>query len=205
MNKLILIIDDDRDLRASMKLGLEKAGFAVITADSAEAGRDIMARIRPNAVVLDRMMGGADGLTLLGEIRRVGDATPVIMLTAMDGTENTIDGLSIGANDYMSKPFSMRELVLRIGNITSKTVRAPDTRKMPAGLAEENGEFYVHGNLLPLSIQEKSALSEMLTGAVTDAQAMTVKRLREKLSLANLAGFDIIAVRGRGYKIVIKN
>ena len=199
-----MIIDDDNDLRGSMKAGLEKAGFAVITAESAEAAREVLARVAPDAIVLDRMMGGMDGLTFLGEIRDNENLTPVIMLTAMDGTENTIDGLSIGANDYMAKPFSMRELILRLGNITNHNPPRVDARKMPAGLLPEDGEFYAYGNLLPLSAGEKIALTEMLGGAVTQASAMTIKRLREKLSLANLSSVDIIAVRGKGYKLVTR-
>ena len=204
MNKLILIIDDDNDLRASMKLGLETAGFSVITADSAEYGAEVIKRIIVDAIVLDRMMGGSDGLTFLRNIRNANNQTPVIMLTAMDGTENTIDGLSVGANDYMTKPFSMRELKLRIDNITRPRLAEPQPQKMPDGISLENGEFVVYGNLLPLSVQEKAALSEMLSGAIAGVGAMTVKRLRSKLSLANLSNIDIIAVRGKGYKLVIR-
>jgi len=205
MSKLILIIDDDNDLGQNMKVGLEKAGWAVVIAESAEEGYQILARLVPDAIILDRMMGGMDGLTFLRKIRNNGNTVPVIMLTAMDGTENTIDGLSGGANDYMPKPFSMRELILRLGNITNYNISRAEPKKMPAGLVAEDGEFYAYGNLLPLSSGEKLALSEMLGGAIYEAQAMTIKRLRTKLALANLSCVDIIAVRGKGYKLIVKN
>ena len=204
MSKLVLIIDDDAELRQSMKVGLEKAEWVVATAESAEEGREVLARLAPDAIVLDRMMGGMDGLTFLGEIRDGGNLTPVIMLTAMDGAENTIEGLSAKANDYMAKPFSMRELILRLGNVTNQGAARVEPRKMPIGLLAEDGEFYAYGNLLPLSTHEKNALSEMLSGAIHETQAMTIKRLRTKLALANLSSVDIIAVRGKGYKLVVR-
>ena len=110
MNNTILIIDDDDMLRRTLARGLRADGFDVITAASAEDGADILGKIVVDAVVLDRMMTGMDGLTFLKNMRAGGDATPVIMLTAMTGPENAIAGLSGGADDYLAKPFQLREL-----------------------------------------------------------------------------------------------
>ena len=201
--KTILIIDDDLDLRKSMEVGLRRAGFAVVAAESAEEGADLIRRLNFDAIVLDRMMTGMDGLSFLCKIRSDKNTTPVIMLTAMDGTNNAIDGLEGGANDYLAKPFSMRELILRINNISSVKIQA--TKKMPGGLTEQDGEFIVNGNILPLSELEKFALSEMINGKIAEVNPMTIKRLREKLRLANVTGVDIISVRGKGYKVVVRN
>ena len=111
MTKSILIIDDDDMLRNTLAMGLRRVDFDVITAPSAEYAEEILKRISVEAIVLDRMMGGQDGLSFLKKLRNNNNNTPVIMLTALSGSENAIDGLSGGANDYMSKPFKLQELV----------------------------------------------------------------------------------------------
>ena len=116
MNKTILIIDDDDLLRKSLTTGLHKNDFSVLTADSAEQGEQILSKITVDAIVLDRMMGGMDGLTFLKKLRNSGNTTPILMLTAMSGPDNTISGLENGANDYLAKPFQLRELILRLKN-----------------------------------------------------------------------------------------
>ena len=199
MSYAILIIDDDSDLRQSLKVGLEREGFDVITAQSAEMGAEILKRISVDGIVLDRMMTGTDGLKFLRGIRGAGDLTPVIMLTAMNGPENTIAGLSGGADDYLAKPFQLRELVLRLKNILKKSTK----HDLPTGLSVVDSEFFINGQLLSMSDSEKSALSNMLAGKTVQIQPMALSRLRAKL-LANLKNIDIITVRGRGYKIIRK-
>ncbi|MCL2338591.1 MAG: response regulator, partial [Proteobacteria bacterium] len=132
MQKTILIIDDDKSLCASLAKGLAAAGFAAIIANSAIAASEIMKRIIPDAIVLDRMMVGTDGLTALAAWRAGGMTTPVIMLTALSGAENAIDGLSSGADDYLAKPFQLKELILRLYNIM-RTANVP-TPALPDGL-----------------------------------------------------------------------
>ena len=119
MNKTVLVIDDDDILRNTLSKGLRQDGFNVVTAQSAENASEILSRISVDGIVLDRMMTGMDGLTFLKHLRNSGNKTPIIMLTAMTGADNTIDGLTHGANDYLAKPFQMRELVLRLNNIMS--------------------------------------------------------------------------------------
>ncbi len=208
MNKTILIIDDDDMLRKTLARGLRDNSFNVLTADSAETGKEILARIQADAIVLDRMMGGKDGLSFLKEMRSQGLNTPVIMLTAMTGPENAIDGLSGGANDYLAKPFQLKELVLRLNNII-KTDKTPDT-KLPNGLIFTDEEFFINSGdknktprILPLSGEEKKLLRQLTTpiGNIAAAAPMVAKRLRNKLNVV-LSNIDIITIRGRGYKLI---
>ncbi len=211
MNKTILIIDDDDMLRKTLAKGLRNEEFNVLTAGSAEQATQILDRITVNAIVLDRMMTGMDGLTFLKQRRAMGDATPVIMLTAMTGPENAIDGLSGGANDYLAKPFQIRELVLRLRNIIKND--GTDTSKMPAGLMLIDDEFFVSTTddgavprALGLSGEEKKLLRNLTSpvGNIAPAAPMVAKRLRSKLNVV-LSGIDIMTIRGRGYKLVYLN
>ena len=142
MNKTVLIIDDDDILRNTLSKGLRSDGFNVLTAQSAEDGNEILSRISVDAIVLDRMMTGMDGLTFLQKLRAQGNKTPVIMLTAMTGPENTIDGLTGGANDYLAKPFQMRELVLRLNNIIPHNTMP--SSQLPSGLTLVDNEFFIN-------------------------------------------------------------
>ena len=206
MKRTILIIDDDEILRTTLARGLQNDGFYTITAASAENASEVMTKMSVDEIILDRMMNGIDGLTFLKNLRNHGDTTPVIMLTAMTGAENTIDGLAGGANDYLAKPFQMRELVLRLNNII-KTTRKTAT-PMPDGLTFIDNEFFVsqpnaQPQLLALSGEEKKLL-QMLTrpiGNIAPAAPMVAKRLRNKLNLV-LSNLDIITIRGQGYKLV---
>ena len=203
MNKTVLVIDDDKMLRDALATGLRKAEFNIITADSAETAFEVLNRIKPDAIVLDRMMTGMDGLTFLKEIRNNNNLTPVIMLTAMSGPENTIDGLENGANDYMAKPFQLQELVLRLNNII-KTNAVSISSSLPEGLTFDNEEFFINGEILNLSIEEKKLLQKLVNpvGNIVSATPMVAKRLRNKINVV-LSNIDIITVRGMGYKIII--
>ncbi len=210
MHKTILIIDDDDILRRTLARGLQSEQFNVLTADSAESGAEILSRIRVDAIVLDRMMTGRDGLTFLQDLRAHGNDTPVIMLTAMAGPENTIDGLAGGANDYLAKPFQLRELVLRLNNIIRTDTNSLDFT-LPAGLILVDGEFFVSPTNIPnatprvlgLSGEEKKLLMHLTSpvGNIAPASPMVAKRLRMKLN-GVLSSMDIVTIRGRGYKLV---
>lgn len=208
MNKTILIIDDDDMLRRSLARGLRAEEFNILTAESAEAAGDILARVTVDAIVLDRMMTGMDGLTFLKQLRARGDATPIIMLTAMTGPDNAIAGLSNGADDYLAKPFQLRELVLRLRRIMKTT--ASQSVKMPHGLMFIDNEFFVadpknNGAMraLALSGEEKKLLRNLTTpvGNIAPAAPMVAKRLRSKLNVV-LSDIDIMTIRGRGYKLI---
>jgi len=204
MTKHILVVDDDNILRNSLAVGLRRADFKVITAQSAKEADEILSRVCVDAVVLDRMMDGMDGLSFLKQLRLSGNTTPVIMLTALSGAENAIDGLSGGANDYMSKPFQLQELVLRLNNITKN---APKTNNS-FGLIFADNEFFVktadgQNKLLSLSTEEKKLLQNLTNpvGNVVSATPMVAKRLRNKIN-GVLSDIDIITVRGMGYKMI---
>ena len=209
MNKTILIIDDDQILRDALAKGLRDEGFNVITAPSAESGANILKRIYPDIIVLDRMMTGMDGLTFLQQLRQSGNITPVIMLTAMSGADNAIAGLSGGANDYLAKPFQIRELVLRIRNIIK--LHGTHISRMPQGLSYIDNEFFITDNtkpdaparILSLSGEEKKLLLNLVNpiGNIVPAAPMVAKRLRGKINIV-LSHLDILTIRGRGYKLI---
>jgi len=207
MNKTVLIIDDDDMLRKTLAHGLQTDNFNVITAADADTAAKILGRVKPDAIVLDRMMTGTDGLTFLKQLRGTGNQTPVIMLTAMSGPENAIDGLAGGADDYLAKPFQLRELILRLNNIIKKHAAATND-KMPDGLLFFDDEFFIQDStatphVLALSGEEKKLLQNltMPVGNIAPASPMVAKRLRGKLNIV-LSNIDIITVRGRGYKLV---
>lgn len=207
MIKTILIIDDDNLLRDSIALGLKKEQFNVVSVESAESGLEILSKISVDAIILDRMMTGMDGLSFLKQIRKNGNKTPVIMLTAMSGPENTIDGLSGGADDYLAKPFQLQELILRLNNI----IRYKDKIKneLPVGLQFVDDEFFIKNEKMPepkliaLSGEEKRLLINLTSpmGNIVHCAPMVAKRLRNKLN-GVLSDIDIITVRGIGYKLV---
>ena len=210
MNKTVLIIDDDDMLRKTLARGLRDNAFNVLSASCAADGDEILSRITVDAIILDRMMGGMDGLTFLQTLRSRGITTPVIMLTAMGGAENAIDGLAGGANDYLAKPFQLRELILRLNNIIKNTPRTDNTT-LPNGLIYTDDEFFIKNphdsdktpRILPLSGEEKKLLRNLTTpmGNIAPAAPMVAKRLRNKLNVV-LSDTDIITVRGRGYKLI---
>lgn len=209
MNKTILVIDDDKMLRNALATGLRKNQFNVVCAESAEAAAEILNRISVDAMVLDRMMGGQDGLSFLQQIRKSGNHTPVIMLTALSGSDNAIAGLTTGANDYMSKPFQLQELVLRLNNILNRNIVDKHQNILPNGLVFADGEFFVNINdkspnkLLSLSNEEKRLLQNLTNpmGNTVAATPMVVKRLRNKIN-GVLSNIDIVTVRGMGYKMI---
>ena len=207
MNKIILVIDDDKVLRKSLAIGLNRAGFTTVTAESAEFANEILQRMSFNAIVLDRMMTGTDGLTFLKQIRKKGNNTPVIMLTALSGAPNAIDGLSGGANDYMSKPFQLQELILRLNNLIKNTATIQPN---DCGLVFVDNEFFVQNDqgakkLLTLSVEEKKLLQQLTSpiGNTVSGTPMVAKRLRNKINSV-ISDIDIITVRGLGYKIIQK-
>lgn len=207
MNRTILIIDDDDILRKTLAHGLRNENFEVLSANSAEEGEVLLSRMKVDAIVLDRMMTGQDGLSFLKDLRNQGNRTPVIMLTAMTGPENTIDGLSCGADDYLAKPFQLKELVLRLNNIIRKSITI--NSKLPEGLIFTEDEFFIKSEnnsvpkLLALSGEEKKLLQNLTNpvGNIAAAAPMVAKRLRNKLNVV-LSNIDIITIRGRGYKII---
>ncbi len=208
MIKSILIIDDDKVLLDALAIGLRNSGFEVITAQDSKSADKILQNVIVNAIILDRMLGDTDGINFLKQIRTSGNNTPVIMLTALSGPDNAIDGLACGANDYMAKPFKLQELILRLNNVIKISFTQNNNIKESFGLIFADGEFFVSDNsgqkkLLSLSNEEKKLLQNLTTpvGNTVSATPMVAKRLRNKINSV-LSDIDIITVRGIGYKMI---
>ena len=116
----ILVVDDDDGIRSLVKQYLNKNNFLVTTAESAENALEKILIIKFDLIVLDVMMPGKNGLEFIQENKKKID-TPIILLTAKGETNDRVEGLEIGADDYLSKPFEPKELILRIKNILTKT------------------------------------------------------------------------------------
>ncbi|MCX5205412.1 response regulator transcription factor [Streptomyces sp. NBC_00237] len=120
----VLVVDDDPTVSEVVTGYLERAGFAVERAADGPGALASAERHRPDLVVLDLMLPGMDGLQVCRELRARGPV-PVIMLTARSGEEDRILGLEVGADDYVTKPFSPRELVLRVTSVLRRAARTP--------------------------------------------------------------------------------
>ncbi len=110
----VLVIEDDRPLREALRQGLEEAGFAVDTSAHGEEGLWYARSNENDVIVLDLMLPGIDGLTILGRLRQEGCAVPILILTARDTVEDRVRGLNLGADDYLVKPFAFQELLARV-------------------------------------------------------------------------------------------
>jgi DNA-binding response OmpR family regulator len=109
----VLVVEDDRSIRCGLAMNFERKGMRVLTAADGEEGMRKALDMRPDLVILDIMLPGLNGLEILTEIRKRDAALPVLVLSARDTTDNKIEGLDLGADDYMTKPFELRELMAR--------------------------------------------------------------------------------------------
>ena len=168
----ILLVDDERDIRDPLASYLARNGLRVTKAENAAAARQLLTAYAIDLVLLDIMMPGEDGLQLTGYIRAT-SAVPVILLTAKSEETDRIVGLEIGADDYVTKPFSPRELLARIKAVLRRVgdngqlVRAPDTDSysfgpwiLKSGERELVGE---DGVATPLSTGEYNILHAFVT------------------------------------------
>src|SRR5690554_2226519 len=123
----ILVVEDERDIAALVAYHLTKEGYRVQTAAAGPEALDSVGRERPDLIVLDLMLRGLSGLDVRGEIRRGADVAdiPIIVLTARQKEADRIRGLELGADDYVTKPFSPQELVLRIGAVLRRAQAPP--------------------------------------------------------------------------------
>ena len=221
----VLIVEDDEDISALLKYAFEEGGYAVsLSADGAEALR-LLKDSRPPLVILDIMLPGLSGLEVLRHIRREPElkGTAVIMLTAKGEEMDRVVGFELGADDYVVKPFSPRELLLRARAVLNPSAaRAPEAPQILEGhgleLNLETHECLCLGKALRLTSTEFKLLAEMLRrpgkvhsreqllnavwGYSFEGYARTVdthmRRLRQKLSEA---ADCIETVRGVGYRV----
>ncbi len=151
----ILIIEDDRDIALSLKYNLEKAGpYRVDIAHDGRSGLRKVARERPGLVLLDLNLPGMDGLEVCRQIRldRNSSSTAIIMLTARADEEQKVQGLDLGADDYIVKPFSVKEVAAR--------VRAQLRRQEPAAGAETAPERFLLGAALEMDMEGRTVLAD---------------------------------------------
>jgi two-component system phosphate regulon response regulator PhoB len=223
---LVLIVDDERDLRTLLDFNLTQAGWRTA---QAETGAEALVRARslqPSVVVLDLNLPDVSGMDVCRLLRS--DAAtrelPILMLTARGAETDRVQGLELGADDYLTKPFSVRELVLRVEAVSRRRQGAapsPQKQRLTAGrvaLDLDAHLCFVDGQELPLTLQEFRLLAYLIQGsgrvrtreelladvwnASPELETRTVdthvKRLRDKLGDA---GEIIETVRGLGYRV----
>jgi DNA-binding response OmpR family regulator len=168
----ILVVDDDAKIVRLVRTYLERDGFSVVTAADGPAALDAIERHRPALVVLDLMLPGLDGRAIIRAVRRDDEAatTPILIISARGSTVDRIAGLEDGADDYLPKPFSPAELVLRVKSILRRTAAAgsPETAgRPPLALADlavdlERHEVTRNGTPIPLTRVEFRLLTTLI-------------------------------------------
>ena len=219
----ILVIDDDERLRVLLRRFLEESGFRVTDAGSAHEARNILKGMAVDILVVDVMMPGETGIEFLADLRK-DDPVPALFLTARSETESRIEGLEAGADDYMSKPFEPRELVLRIQRILKRNVlteqktAANDVRFGPfhfdivSGLLTKAGsrlhittaEQQLLGSFAeaPNTVLSRDDLANILDGRMEGRSIdVAVARLRRKLEPNPRHPVYLQTVRNRGWML----
>lgn len=222
----ILVVDDEPSIVDVLRYNLEKANFSVLVARDGEQALQLARARQPDLIVLDLMLPGIDGLEVCRSLRKE-DNIPIIMLTARDEEIDRVVGLELGADDYVVKPFSTRELIARIKSVLRRAHAAEiknetTLQKGPFSMNLDKHEAQWDGKLLDLSALEFGLLEtlirneghvlsrEQLISTVwgydffgdTRAVDTAVRRLRERLRGANpLAAESITTIRGVGYRL----
>jgi two-component system response regulator MprA len=164
----ILVVDDERAVRESLRRALELEGYEIeLAADGLEAlGRlELDGEAQPDAVILDVLMPTVDGLEVCRRLRRSGNRVPVLMLTARDEIENRVAGLDAGADDYVTKPFALEELVARVRALLRRTAVGENEVLRFADLELDPGTREVRrdGDLIELTRTEFALLELFMT------------------------------------------
>lgn len=219
----ILLAEDDKNLREILSATLRKENYNVIAACDGEDAAQAFRREKFDLVITDVMMPHSDGNELCANIRRLSQEVPVLMLTALDGLDDKEKSFGAGADDYLSKPFALKELLMRVkallrrsGSASEDKIELPHTRLDFSTLSLTiNGkavqttkkEFMLLFRLLsrPDVIFSRERLMDEIWGYDSESADRTVdthiRRIREK---AQSDDFSIVTVRGLGYKAVIK-
>lgn len=221
----IAVIEDDENVRSSLVLNLELEGFTVLTAGDGEAGIELVNKHNPDLIILDVMMPKKDGLQTCKELRDCGVSTPLVLLTARSAEVDKVLGLDLGADDYLAKPFGMRELVARVKALLRRTQSTQDIDQIEfddvvidfkAYKAERNEQP------LELSAREYRLLKYLVAkqGAVVTRDELLdevwgynsypstrtvdnhIARLRQKIESNHEEPKHILTVHGVGYKFV---
>ncbi len=221
----VLVVDDDDTVREVVRRYLTRDGHRVIEAADGPSGLAAVHRERPDLIVLDLMLPGIDGLEVCRQIRST-SAVPVIMLTALGEESDRVVGLEYGADDYVVKPFSPRELALRVGRVLDRVTRATPADAPPEPLIDGDLKLDVRahtalrgGQPLSLTTREFDLLSFLLRhpGQVFDRSTLMaqvwnwsfgdestvtvhIRRLRAKIELDPASPRRIVTVWGAGYR-----
>ena len=218
----ILVVDDDNRIRELVKQYLEKNNFMVTTAPNAFEATKILDIIKFDILILDIMMPGKSGLTLTKEIKNK-NSTPIILLTAKGEAVDRIEGLEIGADDYLAKPFEPKELLLRMQNILKKNQKPILPSEIYIGNALINlRKLSIKKNYKAIKInpQEKKILEKMLEepgkvfsrddiGKIINISKertidVMITRLRQKIETNPKNPKYLQTIRGSGYALWIE-
>ena len=218
----ILVVDDDEGIRSLIKQYLNENNFLVTTSDSAENAEEKISIIKFDLIVLDVMMTGKSGLDFIKQNKSKID-TPIILLTAKGEAENRVEGLEIGADDYLPKPFEPKELTLRIKNILDKTKRNDEKRIITFdNIKIDLNKLLIIKNDTEYKINstEKIILEKMINnpgktfsrediGKLTDLDKersidVIITRLRKKIEIDPKNPKYLQTLRGAGYVLWIE-
>lgn len=160
----LLLVEDDAKLAVWLRQGLKEQGFGVDLAATAPEGLGLALATDYDAVLLDLMLPGVDGLDLLQQLRQRGSAVPVLVVTARSALEDRVRGLDLGADDYLAKPFDLRELLARLRAITRRPAVLPQTLLSAADLELDPAAREVRraGRSLELTAKEFALLEYLL-------------------------------------------
>jgi two-component system phosphate regulon response regulator OmpR len=219
----LMVVDDDRRIRQLLSRFLQNEGFRVTVAESARDARSKLASLHFDLIILDVMMPGENGFDLARSVRKE-STVPILMLTARDETQSRINGLEIGADDYVTKPFEPRELSLRISNILKRAQppappQAESLRFGPFVYHVGRGELRRGEELIHLTDRERDMLrllaaspGETVTRLALASDAASsgeravdvqINRLRRKIENDPANPLFVQTVRGIGYRLVV--
>ena len=218
----ILVVDDDDGIRSLVKKYLNENNFLVTTADNAENASEKIKIVKFDLIVLDIMMPGKNGLEFIQDHKNKLE-TPIILLTAKAETSERVEGLEIGADDYLSKPFEPKELVLRIKNILNKTIKTEQKRIIEfSNVKIDLNKLLIIKNTKEFKINntEKIILEKMINnpgktfsrediGQLIDLDKersidVIITRLRKKIEIDPKSPKFLQTIRGAGYVLWIE-
>ncbi len=221
----ILVIEDEERIRQLISYNLTQNSYEVEEASDGIIGLEMLKKTKPDLIVLDVMLPGLDGFEICRRAREDGIGVPIIMLTAKNLSKNVVEGLNLGADDYLSKPFSVHELLARIKAVMRRTYSKENTRAqiVQGGLVidVERHEVILNGIQIELSLKEfnllkklaenkgivmtREQLLDQIWGIDYDGENRTVdvhiRYLRKKLGDKETNGTYIQTIRGIGYRM----
>ena len=218
----ILVVDDDDRIRSLLKEYLNDNSYIVSTSENTFNAKIKLSQFKFDLIVLDVMMPGQNGYDFTKEIKKIINI-PIILLTAKGEVENRIKGLELGADDYISKPFEPKELLLRIKNITNKNKKIDLNLKYSVGKAEidlNKMNINLNSKNRKINLSEKRVLVEMLTnpgksfsreeiGKISGINQersidVMITRLRQKIEINPKNPKYLQTIRGSGYVLWIE-